>query len=795
MLDDPENKAIASDEPDIDWLCREFRRSGTGGDFWSRIRVAEDTRLNRWPGQSDDGKKHDNQLAEGQPAVPFEGANDSRVYMADDIINEGVAIDTTAFWRADLKVSNITPNALDDAGQATMFLSWLRDVKLRAELEEEVELFSQYRRWYGWAGLHILWNREVSYESKTVKLDELIATAQQVSQAPQAQMSDEQRQIISVLSVFPQAIQNSDMRKQAVDLMQFLYRTYVMNTMPERMTEDDLPNLSAKRAGQFVDDLRDHGETEIPFPYLCKNQPSIMALKPWRDIFVPTDTAGFQNSRLVTIRWHMTEAFLMAKVLAQEWDEEFVELALKTKGRTSVWNYSDVGMAITTSISQWGWLQQQTEMIEILCSYQKQIDQNGVLSVYYTIYSPYITDDTKKTTKVKRSRKYGTFSGGEIASVHNSRAYAKHGLLDYPQSNGYPIVLSRREHLDRQLVATRGVSEILITQQREQKVMHDAVVDHTNVSVGPPLFVPKSNPMQRYDMTPFAQNSCQKGREPTPLQLPTGGLPVAIEFMEYLDRKNHRYFGQFSEDVPPAVNQSKIERDVRGFLAAWGQAFQQAYELSHRFAPELIERVTRMPVSNRSDSQAAELDFILHYDISHLNPETFEQKLKLLSQVKMQDQGNVINGNKLTSWIARAIDPMMARELVQPEQIGNAMTMKEVGDDIMAMFLGNPPNIRDMKNDATAPSRMQMAKQIVMSNPKYMQALDPKLLQQIAGQPLPPQMIQQLGIGQHPPDPFFSNGFGQYMANIQFGVQEQNNKITGITGIKSPQQSQIGQAA
>jgi hypothetical protein len=780
MLDDPENRAIASDQPDIDYLCREFRRAGTGGDYWNRVRVAEDTRLNRWPGQSDDGKKHDNQLAEGQPAVPFDGANDSRVYMADDIINEGVAIDTTAFWRADLKVSNVTPNVLDDAGQATTFLSWLRDVKLRSELEEEVELFSQYR--------------EVSYESKTVKLDELIQTAQQVSQADPSKMTPEQKQIIAVLSVFPEAIQNPEMRKQAVDLMQFLYRTYVMNSMPEHMTEDDLPNLSTQKAGQFVDDLRQHGETEIPFPYLCKNQPIITALKPWRDIFVPTDTAGFQNARLVTIRWHMTEAFLMSQVLSNEWDEEFVELALNTKGRTSIWNYSDVGMAITTSISQWGWLQQQTEMIEILCSYQKQIDENGVLSVYYTIYSPYITDDTKKVSKAKRSRKFGSFSGGEIAPVENSRAYAKHGLLNYPQSNGYPIVLSRREHLDRQLVAARGIPEILITQQREQKVMHDAIVDHTNVTVGPPLFVPQAMPGQRYDLTPFAQNKCRRGAEPTPLELPTGGLPVAVNFLDYLDRKNHRYFGQFSEEVPPAVNQAKIERDVRGFLSAWGQAFQQCYQLALKFAPELIERVTGMKPQTVNDAQAAELDFIFHYDIAHMNPETFEQKLKLLSQVKQQDQGNVINGNKLTSWIARAIDPMMARELIQPEQIGNAMTMKEVSDDIMAMFLGNPPNIRDMKNDATAPSRLNMAKQVIMSNPKYMQALDPKLLQQLAGQQLPAQMMQQLGIGQHPADPFFSNGFSQYMANIQFGVQEQQNKQTGVTGVKAPQQ-QLGQAA
>ena len=65
----------------------------------------DDVRFSRHDGQSEDGRKHESDL--GFPPSPWEGASDVRIRLADRLVNEHVNMATTAFFRANLRVTGI----------------------------------------------------------------------------------------------------------------------------------------------------------------------------------------------------------------------------------------------------------------------------------------------------------------------------------------------------------------------------------------------------------------------------------------------------------------------------------------------------------------------------------------------------------------------------------------------------------------------------------------------------------------------------------------------------------------
>ena len=93
------------DKPDVAELTKEYIRSLHDGYSMTKVSEADNIRLTRWTGQSDDGKKHSKNLSEGDQAFPWEGASDTRIPLADSIINDCVDVLTTAASRATLKVA------------------------------------------------------------------------------------------------------------------------------------------------------------------------------------------------------------------------------------------------------------------------------------------------------------------------------------------------------------------------------------------------------------------------------------------------------------------------------------------------------------------------------------------------------------------------------------------------------------------------------------------------------------------------------------------------------------------
>lgn len=743
-----ENTIATTTKESLSALLREFRAAGTSGDYWARQQSAEDTRLARWDGQSDDGKKWDKNLPEGQKAFPWNGASDVRCYQVDEVINESVATKLTAFWRSEVRVEGIEPGDIAAGSASTRFMEWMRDNDMRDNLNEDVELSAQWEDWYGWCGLHVCWDRQVSYKWRTIDLAELSQLGQQISQSPD--MPQEVAMFGQRLSNLPAVVADPESESIAIEVVKLLYRIYVNQSLSRGLYEQDIPDLSATRAREVVRELRKADSAKIPIPYLCRNKPTVTALKPWRDIVVPADITDLESARAIFVRQFYSEADLRAMAISDEWDRDFVEEAVKTKGRLSVWTLSSQGLL--NPLWQWTHSQQRQELIEIIVGYHKAVDEDGIIATYYTIFSAHLTTGENQSDQM---------------------LVAKSGMLEYPHAGEYPIVLVRRELLDRQVMSSRSMAEILGTSQREEKVLRDAVMDWCSIGVIPPMNVYKGAMGQRYKFAPGAENLCTAGREPKLLDIPGNGPTFAAQYLERIRANADTYFGRVRETVPPQLTQVLLEPRIRRFLAAWSKALKMAFCLYQHYAPEVFARVTS---ADNPVDDAVNLDFIFHFDVAQLNPEMMEQKLTAFSNLLPEDSVGVIDRSALIRAKARMIDPALARELVMDQGPASQQLFEKVKADVIGMSDGNEAAYTDAANDPTAQGRAQFLSQIIGANARYLSRLDPAVLQELG--------LRPMGEGGQV-DPIFSSLMERYLKNIQLGVSQQQNKIVGRIGVNN----------
>lgn len=750
----------ADDKPKVSALTEEFKRAGAQGDHCGRLRLSEDVRLAQWEGQSVDGKKHDELQPDGKPAFPWNGASDVKDYLADEVVNEGVALYYGAFWQSMLRVSGTQLGALDDANTATTFLDWLVHTKMVSQLDDEVELSAQWTEGLGWVVLHIIWERKIERRDVKVSLEQLLGLAQQYQGMDPRMVPPEMAQLAEVIAFLPQFILRRDLEHQAVKAMQYVYEQYMNQQLPEDL-QDQIRLLSDKRARKAVRELRATGETLLPMPYLCKNQPKITALKPWRDIIFPPETADLQDAPVVFVRQLMTEVDVRQMVISDGWDPDWVEEAVKTKGKFSIWDNQN---PLTTSAFNWEQQRTKSWLIEVVTAYYRSIDEEGVVGVYFTIFSPHIT---------------GVKPGEELA--------AKTGLLNYPHGK-YPFSLIRRERLDRAIVASRGIPEILATPQQVEKTMIDSVVDLTSVATVPPLLMPAGLMGKKFKFGPATQNEVQGNKKPEMMTISTAGATVNLEMIALLQQRVNRYAGRFSNDTPAALTQLLQMPKVRKFLSGWSEALNQSYQLTRYYAPELIERVTGETISDGGNvpAIAEEANMILHFDPAQLSPDLMKQKIAAFNELVPTDVAGVMDRAKLTVLQMRMIDPAMARELTIEQGQASQKIFNDVSMDLVKIFNGNEATYADASNDPAAGNKMQYATDILQRNPLYLEKLTDEAIGELFG-PQAAQQMQQRGqavLGQNPPSPLISQLLLNYMKNLKQGTEQQENKKVGRVGVK-----------
>lgn len=620
--------AFYSPKPDVNELAKELTRSLYTTSELEALNSADDIRFCRWAGQSDDGKKHSENLPNNRQAFPFEGASDVRNRLVDSTINELAALMTTSFERSTLSVSPTEFNDMSVASSANLLMNWITQQKLRNDLIREAELGAQYAQHYGWTVFNVGWDQQISKRMQKITLEEVIGIAQQSGSETLAQL--------------PELIVNPEAEDQAIQLISMV-----------------LPDFKVKNIKKFVKDLRETGVGEIEEQYVSRNLPSVTALKPFDEIAFPPETLDLQKARVIFRRIYMTEVELRSNINEDGWNKDFVEEAATTAGKQS-W-YTDPMDTITSLTASP--IIRQDNLIEIVYAYTRQLDENGVPAIYCTVFSPLVGQDL----------------------------YAKHELLDYAHGE-YPFVEFKREVLRRPITESRGIPEIAMTDQDEIKAQHDSIRDRTAFETLPPMKVVKRigqiNKIGPGVQLPVTRADDYSWLE-APSRAPTTAFNL-IERVEN-NHANYFGLNRITvpQIKSQLLQQNMINRWLIAWAKVYNQMFALCLQYMPQ---EEIQRITGAQIPTGLSDVANSFDFILTFNIQSLDNDLVAKKLQALAQfVVPLDSGGVLNRNAMIKMIIEAIAPESARDLIMNQDDASQQMFREVQSDIGQMMLGNEP--------------------------------------------------------------------------------------------------------
>lgn len=686
--------------PDVPELIREYRRSLDEGFTLERTTNADKARYMRWTGQSDDGKKHDANLPEDKPAFPWDGASDTRIPLVDSIINDCVDMLTVANQRASLSVSGTELNDTEAAGAATSLMNWVKQ-SMHNQLGSESEILAQHMMSYGWSAAFVGWEQQSALRTQALTLEEVLAMAQQA--APDTLMAS-----------LPGMIADPEKEGEVAQVLM-----------------DYVPGMKKRAARKVVKGLREEGTAEFPVPYLCKNAPVVVALKPYDDVLFPPETIDLQKARVIFRRQFMSEVELRSKVTDEGWDSAFVEKAVHTAGKSLGLN--DVSRALSALTDST--IERRDNLVEIVWAYTRQLDSNGVPGIWFTIFCPLLNTNEGEPVE-----------------------FAKHDMLDYAH-NQYPFVLFRREHITRRVTESRGVSELARTWQNEIKAQRDAVFDSTSFETLPPIQVSKRLGLAN-KIGPAVQLPVTKAGDYQFLQPPSRPPATAMSVVDAVRLQADEYFGRPNKMIAPVVTQLKQQRAVNQWLRGWTEVFRQVFRLCIQYysVDELL-RITGAQAAQGISHDAHQYDFILKFSVAELDADLVKAKLDSISTIAgTLDAAGRIDRVKLVDKALRAVAPEAADELLVDEAAASRKMYDDVKQDIANMLLGFEATYADASNDPAAGTKLQMAQEVAGSNPNVQQAMQEN------------EMFQQL--------------MKRYLDNLQMGVMQQQNKQIGRIGTK-----------
>lgn len=215
------------DKPKLSELMDEYMLINPSINGLTSMVEGDNIRFNKWENQDASCRKIS---GNGFEAKPWEGASDQRVFLADDVINEHVALCVNSFWRAMLSLEGTEVGDLGKGPVATKAIQWFVKNKQESELQREVQLSAQYMDQYGWTVLHPSWKRKVSLRMMEIDAEDLDPASQLMALDPQYE-------------------------GPAIEVFQQIYTDYVAQNI-SGVWDGEIPKVSKKTIRKALEDLR-----------------------------------------------------------------------------------------------------------------------------------------------------------------------------------------------------------------------------------------------------------------------------------------------------------------------------------------------------------------------------------------------------------------------------------------------------------------------------------------------------------------------------------------------------------
>lgn len=601
---------------------------------WSRRTVNDDTRFCRWSGQSEDGRKHKKDL--GHEAHPFEGATDSRCRLADGVVNLKSAILTAAATRAHLRVEGMEITDEGKAGKVKTLLKWVISNQLGRTWWREVKKLTQYMLGDSPAVgiLGIWWNREEGLRARIVKPEEIVTALSE------AFGIDPESATAEILA----AVLDPEREAEAARLLQTL-----------------VVGMEAKRARTILAEWRAGRAAEFPEPYVRINVPKVLALRLFVDIFIPSNTGAIEEARVVFHREALSKVQLLARRRTHGYSQTWLKKVLGTEGQTSL-----QGKTFLPTEAQFASVNGVTQPVsldaaeplkglyEVITAYWPAIRDDGIPGIYRMAFSGGVKDETGTDKE----------------------------LMEYDHGR-LPFIDFTREVLTSRLMDSRGIPEVLVTDQSFVKLLDDVYGDHAQLTFPPILTKGKQD--RKLLIGPLVQLRQARDGDISWMRLPDLPLTTDVERKTRLARVAE-YFGIPHEAVSQILVDVLNQDLVDGFLWAMGDALQMMVQLCQQYLnPQQLQRIVGgqgLGLGQTLEEIQGKFDVALNFDVRTLDPQYVLKLAEAMANwVLPADTSQTIQRDRYVALIAGAINPQLAEAITRPVAEAN---QAEVSDEQLA---------------------------------------------------------------------------------------------------------------
>lgn len=362
--------------------------------YWTRKNLNYNLRYCLWPGQDDSGRKLSSVL--GKPAFPWDGASDSRIRLADMIVNERVRMMKNSFAKSRMSILPTESTDMQAGRKVETVIKWLLNSHCAAMTKREIELAANIRETYGLAIMGVFWRRTTRNEVLTFRLDSLQQTF--------AETGDPN------LALIIEAILDPTQEEAVAREMEML--------------------LPGQGTTANVRRLRETGAFEYDSPYIFENLPDWQAYEPWEDIVFPPSTYDLQRAPFIACRELLREDEIREREVTEDYDPKWIEEAVKHKGvyRRNARNLYRMTDTILLSDDR--------DLVEIWRVYQKKWNESlGAMEVICTHMQPSVTDRVAKNEAM--GYEHGQYPFVELPLERTSRPLV--------ESRGVPELLSTHQ--------------------------------------------------------------------------------------------------------------------------------------------------------------------------------------------------------------------------------------------------------------------------------------------------------------------------------------------------------------
>lgn len=362
--------------------------------YWTRKNINYNLRYCLWPGQDDSGRKLSSVL--GKPAFPWDGASDSRIRLADMIVNERVRMLKSSYSKSRMSVLPTETTDMQSSRKVETVIKWLLNSHCAAMTKREIELAANIRETYGLAIMGVFWRRTTRNEVLPFSLDSLQQTF--------AETGDMN------LALLLEAILDPTQEESAARQLDAM--------LPGQGTEANIRKL------------REEGYFEYDSPYIFENVPDWQAYEPWEDIIFPPSTFDLQRAPFISCRELLREDEIREREVTEDYDPKWVEKAVTHKGvyRRNARNLYRMTDTILLSDDR--------DLIEVWRVYQKKWnDKIGAMEVICTHIQPSVTDCVAKSEAM--GYEHGQYPFIELPLERTSRPLV--------ESRGVPELLATHQ--------------------------------------------------------------------------------------------------------------------------------------------------------------------------------------------------------------------------------------------------------------------------------------------------------------------------------------------------------------